>query len=108
MKKVLATLIVLASVNSMAASFKVCQLNDMTLECVPGTVRTITNNRELGVPSNAAPEQVGGDINPAYPKSWSPGTHGMLYKALEAYAKAIGSTGPASEDCGNGELSPCK
>ena len=94
MKSLIATLIVLASVSSMAKTFQVCVINEggYTAEC-----RTVSDNRVLGMPSGAAPEQVGGDINPAVPTVYSNGTNGKLYKAIDSFFKALGSKGPATQ-----------
>ncbi len=94
MKKIVATLIVLASMTSMAKTFEVCVIGE---DGVERSCRTVTDNRVLGVPSNAAPEQVGGDINPAPATVYSNGTNGKLYKAIDAFFKALGSTGPAEQ-----------
>jgi hypothetical protein len=92
MKKIIATLIVLTTVNTMAKTFEVCLVNEegITKEC-----RLVTDNLELGMPSQAAPEQVGGDINPVAPSEFSNGTNGKLYKTIDAVFKALGATGPA-------------
>lgn len=94
MKKLVATLLVLASINASAKTFEVCVYGE---DGIQRDCRTVSDNLELGVPSRAAPEQMGGDINPVPPTKWSNGTNSRLYKAIDAFFKALGSTGPATQ-----------
>jgi hypothetical protein len=91
MKKVLATLIVLASVNTMAATFKVCKMTEAgedTTQC-----RIVTNSRQLGVPSNAAEQQCTGEGQPCEVKKHSNGYVPVL-SAINAWFESKGATPP--------------